>query len=129
MHNHKDLLPRNKQDYERVSRIKNLSERGIVPLIPDLITWLQDMNWPIARDISQMLLKVSEQTIPHIKNVLTTNDHIWKYWCLSYLVMNFPNDLIKEIEPELNRLAYSPTKGEVNEEVHEVAQQILKKLL
>jgi len=122
MHNQKDILPRNKQDYERVSRIKKLSEREIAPLIPELMTWLQDMNWPIANDISQILLKVPEQTIPHIKNVLSTSDHIWKYWCLNYLVMNFSNELIKEMEPELTRLAYSPTKGEENEEVHEVAQ-------
>ena len=122
------LLPRDKHDIERVNNINNISEKDLVLLIPDLIIWIQDMNWPIAFEISKLLLKVPEQTIPHVKDVLATNDHIWKYWCLEYLVKYFPVDLIKALEPELNRIANHPSRGEEIEEVHEAAQKILEKL-
>ncbi|WP_237690761.1 DUF5071 domain-containing protein [Paenibacillus caui] len=98
----------------------------MVTLIPQLLEWLQDINWPIAEEIAKLLLEVPKETIPHIKDVLKTNDNIWKEWCLRYLVSKFPQHLIIEFEPELIRIAYNPTKGEELEEVNETAKMILE---
>lgn len=42
-----DVLPRHKYDNARVEMIKNLDRDKILPLLPNLLEWIQDMNWPV----------------------------------------------------------------------------------
>lgn len=119
-------MPRDKHDFDRVNDLKELAKEDLVQLIPELLVWLQDINWPIAMNITQILLKIPEETIPHISNVLSGNDDIWKEWCLRYFVMALPDELIVTLSEEIKRIAYSPTKGEELEEVHITALEILK---
>ncbi|WP_422660597.1 DUF5071 domain-containing protein [Paenibacillus sp. EC2-1] len=123
-----NLLPRNKHDFEKVNDLKKLPKEDIVQLIPELLGWLQDINWPIAINISQILLTIPEETIPHISLVLSGDDDIWKEWCLRYFVMELPDELILSLQEEIKRIAYTPTKGEELEEVHITALEILKDL-
>lgn len=120
------LLPRDKHDFERVNDLKNINKEDLIKLIPELLEWLQDINWPIAREISKLLLTVPKETIPFIVNVLAGKDDIWKEWCLRYFVKDLPTELIENLKEELERIAYRPTKGEELEEVHVTAQEILK---
>ncbi|MGF9697873.1 DUF5071 domain-containing protein [Paenibacillus sp. MABNR03] len=64
------LLPRDKHDFERVNDLKNIDQLDLIKLIPELLEWLQDINWPIAIEISKLLLTVPQETIPYIRNVI-----------------------------------------------------------
>lgn len=121
------LLPRDKHDFERVDVLKYIDKDDLIKLIPKLIEWLQDINWPIAMDVSKLLLTVPVETIPYIRNVLAGDDDIWKEWCLRYIVKDLPTELRENLKEDLERIAYRPTKGEELEEVHITAQEILKK--
>ncbi|MFJ6266178.1 DUF5071 domain-containing protein [Lysinibacillus xylanilyticus] len=48
MENFEDLLPRHKFDNDRVELIKKMDRDKILPLLPNLLEWIQDMNWPVA---------------------------------------------------------------------------------
>ncbi len=122
-----NLLPRDKHDFERVDVLKYIDKEDLIKLIPKLIEWLQDINWPIAMDVSKLLLTVPVETIPFIRNVLAGDDDIWKEWCLRYIVKDLPTELRENLKEDLERIAYRPTKGEELEEVHITAQEILKK--
>ncbi|HEY2495266.1 MAG TPA: DUF5071 domain-containing protein [Paenibacillus sp.] len=122
-----NLLPRDKHDFERVSELKNIDKNDLIKLIPELLEWLQDINWPIAIEVAKLLLTIPQATIPFISNVLAGGDDIWKEWCLRYFVMELPDGLRKSLQEDLERIAYRPTKGEELEEVHLTAQEILKK--
>ncbi|MFD0678964.1 MULTISPECIES: DUF5071 domain-containing protein [unclassified Paenibacillus] len=128
MKNSNDLLPRDKHDFERVNALEVLDKKELEKIIPDLLEWLQDMNWPIAEAISKLLLTVPHQTIPYVFGVLRGHDDIWKEWCLRFFVLELPLDLIKNFEEETRRIAFEPTKGEVLEEVHLTALEVLQRL-
>ncbi|WP_442600763.1 DUF5071 domain-containing protein [Paenibacillus sp. KN14-4R] len=119
-------LPKDKHDFDSVTVLNNLGNSKVILLIPSLLEWLQDINWPIATEIAKLLLKYPEETIPHVKEVLNAKDDRWKEWCLRYFVMELPDDFIIEFKDELIRIAYDPTKGEELEEVNETAQMILE---
>jgi hypothetical protein len=119
-----ELLPRDKHDFERVSNLKNINKKDLIKLIPELLEWLQDINWPIAVEITKLLLSVPQETIPYVR-VLEGGDDIWKEWCLRYFVMELPEDLRQILQDELVRIAYKPSKGEQLEEVHITAREIL----
>lgn len=126
MDNQDIYLPRDKHDFERVNQLQTLESSIMIALIPNLVEWLQDINWPISTEIATILLRYPEETIPHIKDVLKSNDDIWKEWSLRYFVKELPKHLIKKFQPELIRIANTPTKGELLEEVNETALMILE---
>lgn len=77
----------------------------MAPLLPDLVRWLQDLNWPGATIIADFLVTVGEPVVPHIKRVLReTDDTIWHYWLLNSICSYWPKDWIMSIEPELRQV-------------------------
>lgn len=88
--------------------------------------WIQDMNWPIAEEASELLLTCSDEIVPLIKEVLAMNDDVRKYWCLIILVKRLPEDLRMQFKKNLIRLVESPTAGEKLEELDEISVEILQ---
>lgn len=118
-------LPKDKHDFDSVIVLSKLEHSKVIILIPNLLEWLQDINWPIATEIANLLLRYPEGTIPYVKEVLSAKDDIWKEWCLRYFVNELPDHLVIEFKGELTRIAFEPTKGEELEEVNKTAQMIL----
>ncbi|WP_025691410.1 DUF5071 domain-containing protein [Paenibacillus zanthoxyli] len=118
-------LPRDKHDFVRVNALKKLDKEELILLIPNLLMWLQDINWPIAIEISKLLLTIPEEVIPYVKDVLQGDDDIWKEWCLRYFAMHLPIELRQQLQEQILRIAYKPTKGEELEEVHITARELL----
>jgi hypothetical protein len=121
-----DLLPKDKFDFDKVETLKGLNRGEFISLLPELLEWIQDMNWPIAPKIAELLLDFPNEIIPHIRNVFETQDNEWKFWCLEVLVKPLPVDTRKVLKNDLIRLAERPTEGERLEEVDVKAQEILK---
>lgn len=68
MHNKdiEDLIPKHKHDHDAVSVLKDLSFEQIKPIVPALLEWLQDANWPIAGPIANVLEPFVDRIIPEI---------------------------------------------------------------
>lgn len=118
----RELIPKHKGDIEVIERLRELSFEEIKPIVPDLLEWLQDVNWPIAGPVAEVLEPFGDLLAPDILRILQTDDDIWKLWTLSALARN-TNDqnLLKEIE----RIAKFPTRAEIGEGVYEEAVSIL----
>lgn len=101
---------------------------AVAPVLPDLLEWLQDCNWPVSRPIGDFLSSLPEQMAPLIWGVLRGKDDIWKYWCIARLVSVMPRETAEQFHPELTRLAERPTSAEHLEELDEVAQDALRSL-
>ncbi|WP_019155429.1 DUF5071 domain-containing protein [Robertmurraya massiliosenegalensis] len=52
-----EYLPRDKFDFDCVKQLKSLNRSEVIPLLPVLMEWIQDMKWPIAEEVSELLLK------------------------------------------------------------------------
>ena len=105
-----DLVPKNKFDSSNIERLKHLTDNEIEPILPSLLEWIQDCNWPVAGDI-----------LP--------KDDIWKYWIITCLAPLFSDESINCILSDIQRIAKSPTQGELREEVHEAAVIFLQNRL
>jgi len=124
----KELLPKDKHDFESVNELMVLDKSKLIALIPELLEWLQDINWPIAREVAKLLLTVPHEAVPYVEEVLAGKDELWKIWCLDYLVINLPFDAQERLIEPLERMAYQPTNGEQEEEIHISAKKILAML-
>ncbi|KZE73405.1 hypothetical protein AV654_32525 [Paenibacillus elgii] len=119
------LIPRNKFDFETVELLKKQPPEKLIPALPQLFEWIQDINWPIARDIAKILASCGRDSLTEIKKILRTTDEDWKLWCLTDVVSELPKDLIVDLQPELEKIAYAPTRGEKVNELDAEARQIL----
>lgn len=123
-----EILPKDKHDFDSVEKIRELGREEIIPLLPGLIQWIQDMNTPIAPKVAELLLDFPNETIPHIRNVFARDDSIWKYWCLEVLVKNLPPQSKLALRKDLIMLAESPSIDEKLEEVDVSAKEILEQM-
>ncbi|MCM3293158.1 DUF5071 domain-containing protein [Paenibacillus sp. MER 180] len=70
-------------------------------ILPDLLEWLMDINWPGANRISEFLVSIKAPLIPSIKEALNSNDMMWKYWIIECVLLKWSVDLVEQITDEL----------------------------
>ncbi len=119
------MIPKDKSDSEAVARLKAASEERVAPLVPTLLEWLQDINWPVARPIAEVLREHPTELVEPIRAVLNGDDDIWKFWVLAEVVLPGEGELRLALESEVLRIVNHPTPGEVDEEVHLIARDVL----
>jgi len=121
----RSLLPQHKRDYEGAHAIVALGYPAVAPVLPELLEWLQDGNWPISHSIARLLAAIGEPIVPHVRRVFASADGSWKYWCIVRLVRWLPPEVAETLRPDLQRLAYHPTADDRSEEVDEQAREAL----
>ena len=119
------LIPKHKSDIEAARRASVAGYPLIEPILGVLLEWMQDMNWPVARSIENVLKNIGAPLSPHVLNVLQGDDDSWKFWVLTRLALNFDREAREPIIDECVRIADTPTSGEVAEEVHLAARDVL----
>ena len=65
-----ELLPQDKFDNRNIEKLKMLEDKEIKFLIPELLEWLQDYNWPVADDVLHVLLQRENLVVPCVKEIL-----------------------------------------------------------
>jgi hypothetical protein len=119
------FVPASKFDLDAVARARAAGYPEIGPVLPALLEWLQDGNWPVAGALVDVLALVGTPIGPHIVGILRGSDDIWKYWVLTMLAPRLSVDAREAIIDECVRIINSPTDGERLEEVDLAARDIL----
>lgn len=121
--NIQDLIPKNKGDLSTAEKLKNYSYEDLKEIIPNLLEWLQDLNWPVAKPVSEYLESIHDKMTTELLAILKSNeDEVWKYWIITIFGPITESPIIKN---EIIRIAAFPTKNERIEEVDEVAKEIV----
>lgn len=121
--NIKDLIPKNKGDLSTAEKLTNYSYDDVKEIIPNLLEWLQDFNWPVAKPVSEYLESINDKITTDLLSILRSNeDEVWKYWIITIFGPITQSPIIKN---EIIRIATSPTKNEMIQEVDEVAKGIV----
>lgn len=124
----RSCVPQDKFDLAAIARARAAGFPAINPILPELLEWLQDINWPVADQTVELLSDSGPEIVPHIRRVLVSDDSIWKYWVLSRLCGRLsPVDLVQLI-PDIARLADQPSDEDVAEEVDVEARALLATL-
>ncbi len=118
-------IPQDKHDIERAEKAIQAGYPAVAPTLPRLLEWVQDMNWPVAQILAPFLASIGSPLIPHIQQIFKTDDEVWKYWIISRILMESP-ELATALRAEVERIAYSPTQSEAEEELNETADKLLK---
>lgn len=123
--NKPSFIPTTKHDLDACSILLNSSDEEINLHLTELLEWLQDSNWPVARHVSERLEKIGVQLAPVIIEVLKGEDHTWKYYILSGLLLNCRPEVRELCMEEVVRIINTPSPDEKKEEVDLVAKDVM----
>jgi len=118
----KKLIPKHKFDIETAEKLKGYSYEQVKPIIPELLTWIQDGHWPVAAPVANFLIPFASNITEELLNILRTNDPEWEFQCLRYFGFE-TNDL--KLKNEIIRLALNPTPDEIEGFVQEISLEII----
>ena len=110
------------KDEEAAKVLLRLGYPRVQNVLGQLLEWLQDINWPGAQEIAELLVSVGKPVVPFVKEVLSGNDQVWKYWVLEFLVNRWPVELVNELKDEIVFLARTT---DLFEEVDILAMKVL----
>ncbi len=120
-----NLVPASKDDFAACANLAAATDDQVARFAGELLEWLQDMNWPVARLVQQRLARTGTRLVEQIIEILGGDDEIWKFWIIASLLPSMSNDVIVALYPDLKRIAFSPTDKERIEEVDVEARRLL----
>ena len=121
----RSLLPVSKMDEDLARAIVAKGYPAVAPILSELFTWMQDMNWPVARILAPFLAGIGPPIVPEVRRILQGDDEIWQFWVLFEVVARAPVAVAEELAPELIRLGNMPVS---EEGVADAARSILQGL-
>ncbi|HEX9002117.1 MAG TPA: DUF5071 domain-containing protein [Blastocatellia bacterium] len=122
----RELLPKDKFDLERATALVSTGYPTVAPILPDILGWLQDGNWPVAKVLAPFLASIGAPLAEEIRRILQTQDHLWKYWVLLRVIAH-SSELATTLHPELLKIAESNPVDKDEKEVKAIAREILMK--
>ncbi len=84
------MIPKDKFDVTAVEQLAHMETAQIIPLLPQMLEWIQDMNWPVAEPMVEVLLQYPTELTSLVEQVLLGDDDMWIYWCLQKIVPRLP---------------------------------------
>lgn len=120
----RDILPRDKADLAGVRMVAETGYPQIAPILPHLLSWLQDLNWPVSDPLAEYLSTLGMAVVDPIRQILAGDDDIWKYGVLRALVARMGDDVVRALRADLERLA----AGDDPEDVHVEAAELLARI-
>lgn len=118
------FIPHDKFDLVAANAAAGADWSQIEQVAEQLLQWVQDVNWPVARVLAPFLAGIGAPLAPHIRRVLAGDDEVWKYSLIGSVVAH-SQDLVLALRSELERIAYEPTPSERAEEVSNIAREAL----
>lgn len=122
---HPIFIPSHKFDLDACLILKKTSDAEIRPYLKDLLDWLADANWPVARPITERLETMGTELAPSINNVLNGSDAGFKYFLLSGLMLTCKAEVRDLCMEHILRIINHPTPSEKKEEVDFVARDVM----
>jgi hypothetical protein len=117
------LVPKHKSDIATARLAAQAGYPAVEPILYDLLTWLQDCNWPVSHVIFDFLASIGAPLAPHIRRVFDGDDYIWQYWLIG-LFRESP-ELYSIFRADIHRIASFPTPEEHINQLDELCAEAI----
>ncbi|MBO7746717.1 DUF5071 domain-containing protein [Paenibacillus sp. MWE-103] len=121
----KRAIPKDKYDVESLKSLRGLDIGQIKLILPLLMEWLQDINWPVAPPLSKALADYGIVLLPFFRLVLNSGDPQWQFSVMHSLIRELPKDISIHLKEDLLRIVLQPTQGELLEELNILAKETI----
>jgi hypothetical protein len=127
--NNNRFIPKNKHDFETVERIKRADNQSIQEVLPQIFDWLEDINWPVAKELVKVLPKFDELIIPFVVDLMHRPDGLREYSIYYNMLPLLTQSQLQLLKEELERVAHNPSPFEKEEEYDKIAVEYLQRVI
>lgn len=99
------LLPANKDDVAAIEAIRAHGYPAVQPILLDLLKWIRDESWPVAKPACEFLVTLGPRLAPQVREVLRSRDDWWKAVVLRQIVSEWPSDDVRGLSDQLFLIA------------------------
>ncbi|WP_069997330.1 DUF5071 domain-containing protein [Cellulosilyticum sp. I15G10I2] len=121
-------IPKHKFDFEAVEKIRNADEVSIQPYLQQIFEWVEDINWPVAKELVKVLVKFDTLIIPFLKDLIQKPDGLREYSFYYFMLPLLTDKQLSLIKEDLERVAKNPTSFEKKENYDKIARKHLTKV-
>ena len=123
-----NINPIDKSDEASAQRLLLAGDEEVLTILPDLLEWLKDYNWPVTSQVHERLKRLGQPLVKPLKEILQGNDGTWKWFIISCFLPDLDKVIAEQLHDELHRIINNPTKSDVIEEVVLEAQEYFDEL-
>ena len=69
------LVPSSKGDLPAAKRAVAAGWPAVEPVLPELLEWIQDVNWPVAPVLMPFLASLGDPLVPHLRPIFAGRGH------------------------------------------------------
>lgn len=120
----RNSLPLLKDDIQKAKDIIQIEVQKALPVLPHLLRWTKDCNWPVSRILLPYLLNFDKDLIPEIDNIIKGHDEVWISWILYEILGNLSDATLSIFKPILVVLA----QKESEEDIDGTAKELIKRM-
>jgi Domain of unknown function (DUF5071) len=99
------LLPANKEDVAAIEVIAARGYPAVQPILLDLMKWIRDESWPVAKPACEFLVSIGPRLAPEVLEVLGSRDDSLKAVVLRKIVDAWSRDDVGSLSSRLFLIA------------------------
>lgn len=99
------LLPVNKDDVAAIKAITAHGYPAVQPILLDLLKWIRDESWPVAKPACEFLVTIGPRLAPQVREVLGSRNDSLKAVVLRQIVSEWPSDDVRGLSDQLFLIA------------------------
>ena len=112
-----NMIPSDKFDKEAIKRLGVALDHEVLENAKELLSWLQDCNWPVFPGIVERLSALGEDLFTPVSEILAGQDSIWKENIIGHLIPKFSERAQRLYSDQLNEILQNPTGSDFQEGV------------
>jgi hypothetical protein len=97
----RELLPVDQDDVLAADRLVSLGFPAVGPLIPQMLRWVGNPEWPVAVPLIGFLSTLGAPAAPAVSTVLASRDAVWKLHVLKHVVSQWDSAAVAALAPRL----------------------------
>jgi len=94
--------------------------------VPELLTWFQDVNWPVTKGIAEFLIPHLNEVTNDLIEILNSDDDPWKWGILVVLIENTQKKIAPELLSVIKSIVINPTESEKDNDVDIASKRIVE---
>lgn len=122
-----ELMPKNKFDNSHIEELYKLSDKDMEKIIYNLLEWVEDYNFPVAKELIPVLIEREDLVFPYIRNILNSNDYPWQACIINFIIPNFSIDHKEQLKDEILKIINNSKNDEDSEALREIAIECYRK--
>lgn len=98
-------LPQRNDDLDALPRLVALGYPALEPVLFDLLKWMRQPEWPVAKPVVAVLREIGAQLTPAIEQMFRSHDHAWAAQVIREILEHWPAEALQPLFAQLEQQA------------------------